>query len=780
MDRLPQAALLLAVATVAASASIAAWSPDARANGLATHTWITLRARSLVKDGPLKDFVNDPALADALVGGTIFPDGGYAVGHAYGELAHWEPLQLAYLEWIRARYSPPYTGEGAKHAAFFLGMLSHGMADQVFDSLYMARARVYDAGSDWEQYSMDEATDVAYAARVGPQPIGIPFYSAPAFIETLMTHNSIAVDEATLARGKDLAGFAVVIVGMLGMDSKAVRDYQKQFPWATTHLEDETIPGRPSEEAEVVARYWEKGWALLHGENYAPLFLGTVPREGAYGHARDAASIESRVSVIFSTRQRAEEVTADRFRVVAASGTEVPLSVDLFYGTDSHVVHLIPGADFAADEDYEVFADGAKVFGFSTRVPPANPDVEEKSSGCSCVAVAGGPDILSFWAAFGLLSALGLLYGATLLVRRCPQLADVKLDPARAVWPQLSVIIPACNEAETLEAAMGSLLANDYPNLQIILIDDRSTDGTGAIVDRLSARDPRVVAVHVAHLPPRWLGKVHALDEGMKHATGDYVLFTDADIHFSPDCLRRSIVRMEQNALDHLAIFPTVICRSFLVGTCIGSACRAILTLARPWESMDPKSKKAMGIGAFNLVRRSAFAKTPGFEWLRMEVADDIGVGVMMKQSGAKMGIDLGRDHLAVEWYPTFRSVVRGLEKNGFAQAARFRVWRGVAMALLAAVAATAPFAGFIPGAPELAFALSLAALGGYFAACVVIQYGVGGNFFYTLFSMPLGDLLMAFVVLRAVWLGKKRGGLIWRGTVYPTAALEEGRRVDF
>lgn len=776
MDRLPQAALRLALAA-AVSAPIAAWSPDARANGLATHTWITLHARSLVKDGPLSDFVNDPALADALVGGTIFPDGGYAVGHAYGELAHWEPLQLAYLEWIRARFSPPYTGEGAKHAAFFLGMLSHGMADQVFDSLYMARAHVYDAASDWQQYSMDEATDVAYAAKVGPQPIGVPFYSAPAFIETLMSHNSIAVDEATLARGKDLAGFAVVIVGMLGMDPQAVRDYQKQFPWATTHLEDETIPGRPAEEAEIVARYWEKGWALLHGEAYTPLFLGTVPEDGAYGHERDAASIESRVSLIFSTRQRDEEVTADRFRIVAASGVEIPLSADLFYGTDSHVVHLIPGEDFAADESYQVYADGAAVFSFSTAAAPA---AASEAGGCTCVAIAGAPDLLSLWAAFGLLTGLGLLYGAILLVRRCPQLQDAALDPKRSVWPQLSVIIPACNEAETLYAAMTSVLANDYPNLQIVLIDDRSTDETGEIVDRLAARDPRVVPVHVKTLPPGWLGKVHALDEGMKHATGEYILFTDADIHFAQGSLRRAIVRMEEGPLDHLAIFPTLICRSFLVGTCIGSACRAILTLARPWESMDPKSKKAMGIGAFNLVRRSAFAKTPGFGWLRMEVADDIGVGVMMKQSGAKPGINLGRDQLAVEWYPTFQSVVRGLEKNGFAQAARFRVWRGLAMAALAVVATTAPFAGYLPGASGLAWVLSTAALLSYVAACLVIQYGVGGNFFYTLASLPIGDLLMAYVVLRAVWLGKKRGGLIWRGTIYPTAALEEGRRVDF
>jgi cellulose synthase/poly-beta-1,6-N-acetylglucosamine synthase-like glycosyltransferase len=389
---------------------------------------------------------------------------------------------------------------------------------------------------------------------------------------------------------------------------------------------------------------------------------------------------------------------------------------------------------------------------------------------------------LAVWAWFAPLIALGLLAGAIALLRRCPQLLDTPLE-TRASWPRLSVIIPACNEAATLEAAIGSLLAEDYPNLEIVLIDDRSTDGTSELVDRLSARDPRIAPLHIRELPENWLGKVHAMHHGMQRATGEYVLLSDADIHFAPGTLRRSVSRMEKEQLDHFCVFPTIISRSFLVGVCVGSTCRAILALARPWEAVDPRSKKSIGIGAFNMVRRSKFDQTPGFEWLRMEVADDIGVGVMMKQFGGKIGIGLGRELLSVEWYPNFRGVVRGLEKNGFAQAARFRVWRGLLMALAAVFATLAPFVGFIATSLygiEWAWIPSAIGLVIYFAAAVLIIRGMGGNFFYLLFSLPIGDLLMTYVILRSVWVGKKRGGLLWRGTLYPTEALEKGRRVDF
>jgi hypothetical protein len=365
-----------------------------------------------------------------------------------------------------------------------------------------------------------------------------------------------------------------------------------------------------------------------------------------------------------------------------------------------------------------------------------------------------------------------------MLVRRCPQLAELA-SPDPPSWPALSVVVPARDEARTIEPALASLLAQDYPGLEVVLVDDRSADGTSAIVDRLAASDPRIAATHVRELPVGWLGKVHALQRGFEHGRGDFVLFTDADIHFAPGVLRRAVAWAEAQRLDHLAVLAEVGSSSFWVAMCLAAALRGLLTMVRPWEAMDPRSAKAVGTGAFNLVRRAAFERTPGFEWLRLEVADDIGLGLMMKRWGGRPGLVLGRGQVRHEAYPTLADAVRGLEKNGFAQAARFSPWRGAALVVLAAVGALAPFAAFLPvGVPWLP-AVGVGALIVFGAAAQILARAFGAPLAAVLPSLPLGDLVMAYVVARATVLGVWRGGIVWRGTTYPTELLRAGQRVE-
>ena len=382
------------------------------------------------------------------------------------------------------------------------------------------------------------------------------------------------------------------------------------------------------------------------------------------------------------------------------------------------------------------------------------------------------------WAILGALSSIVLLYGAITLVRRCPQLESLRPpDPPR--WPALSVVIPASDEAGSIESALASLRAQDYPDLRFVVVDDRSTDATGTIIDRLAAADPRITPVHVRELPEGWLGKVHALQRGFERSRGDFVLFTDADIHFAPGVLRRAVAWAEAQRLDHLAVLAEVRYRSLLVGICLASTLRGIFALARPWEAMDPRSSKAIGTGAFNLVRRSAFERTPGFAWLRLEVADDIGLGVMMKRSGGRPGLVLGRNQVRHDAYAALTDAVRGLEKNGFAQAARFSPWRGLAIVVLATIGSLGPFAAFLPvGAPWLPL-VGVIGLASFGAAAAVIARTFRAPIACVLLSLPFGDLLMAYVIARATVLGVRRGGLAWRGTTYPTALLRAGRRVD-
>ena len=125
-------------------------------------------------------------------------------------------------------------------------------------------------------------------------------------------------------------------------------------------------------------------------------------------------------------------------------------------------------------------------------------------------------------------------------------------------WPMVSVIVPACNEADKFESAARTLLAQDYANLEIILVDDRSTDSTGQIADRLADSDPRVRVLHITELPDGWLGKVHALDRGLAQCSGEIVLFTDADVHHRSDTIRRAVAFMQSEKLDHVAGCPSL------------------------------------------------------------------------------------------------------------------------------------------------------------------------------------------------------------------------------
>lgn len=392
------AALLVAVLGVASAR-------PAAANGLTTHVWITLRALERLPEGPLRSLLEDPALRQMLVSGTMFPDGGYAVGHGYGEAAHWEPFQSRYLEWIRARFPRPYEGEARQHLAFLFGMASHGMADQVFDSLYMERARHFDAASDWANDSMDEATDVAWSAQTGAQKVPARWIPLEPFLE-LYRQAGIEVSQGTLEQGQNLVGFAVAVVGMLGRDAEGVRGYEAQFPWATTHLDEPSVPGRPEHEAELVAEYWQRIWARLHdGQASEDFLLGVVPSPPGLGHPTAAAEVGSRVSFVFSRRLARRVVTTDAFELRAEGGAAIPFRPILFYGNDSHVVHLEPQAALPADAELVAVVkpgleaiDGAVLdrpleLRFSTRAPPTPPVPSAEPpapSGCSTAPGASG------------------------------------------------------------------------------------------------------------------------------------------------------------------------------------------------------------------------------------------------------------------------------------------------------------------------------------------------------------------------------------------------------
>ena len=346
----------------------------------------------------------------------------------------------------------------------------------------------------------------------------------------------------------------------------------------------------------------------------------------------------------------------------------------------------------------------------------------------------------------------------------------VVVDPAS--WPKVSLIVPAMNEGTTLPAALLSLRALDYPDLEIIVVDDRSADGTGDVIAAAAAVDPRVRGVRIDALPEGWLGKVHAQARGVDVATGSWLLFTDADVIFSRDALRRALSHAEEQQLDQLVIVARGMPPTFLLDVVECS----LGTLLHAAAAVSKSKNRVVGSGQFCLVKRRALEKSEGFVWLKMEPADDFALSLVLKRAGAVSTFFVSRADIRWLWYPTFGTMVRGFEKNLFPIATRYRAGPAIFIAAALLLFNVGPFLAPLvwgwPGAlPPVVAVLSL-------VSATVVRRRLSGRRWLVLLLNPLGQILLALVLLRAMIVVLLRGGLIWRDTFYPLAQLRAGQRV--
>ncbi|HEX4498249.1 MAG TPA: glycosyltransferase family 2 protein [Thermoanaerobaculia bacterium] len=347
------------------------------------------------------------------------------------------------------------------------------------------------------------------------------------------------------------------------------------------------------------------------------------------------------------------------------------------------------------------------------------------------------------------------------------------LPPLVGALPRVSILIPARNEERNLEEALRSVLALDYENLEIDVIDDRSTDRTGEILDRMAAAEPRLRVVRVRELPAGWLGKNHALWLGAEKATGDFLLFTDADVVLEPSSLRRAVQVMVADGLDHLTASPEIARPSVLFELFIGAFSLFFALFTRPWKAKDPRSPHYVGIGAFNLVRATAYRAVGGHRTIAMRPDDDLKLGKLLKTRGFRQEFVFGQGALRVEWYTSVRELIQGLMKNAFS-GVDYRV-RVVAVATVIQLAVFVwPFLALllIPGAARwlnLASVLTLVGLCWINAPLAGVRrwHGVG---------FPLATLLFLYILWRATLLTLWNDGIDWRGTHYPLAELRANK----
>jgi hypothetical protein len=371
--------------------------------------------------------------------------------------------------------------------------------------------------------------------------------------------------------------------------------------------------------------------------------------------------------------------------------------------------------------------------------------------------------IAFFWVFHGLRVAYGAL--------RLPRLKDCA-PAGDAECPRISLIFAARDEEEKLPAALATLAALDYPSLEIIAVDDRSQDSTRKILNEFARVDKRARVVHVDELPGGWLGKPHALQQAYQASTGEWLLFTDADVRFAPDVLRRATSLAKERAVDHLTLLGDVEMHGFWETTLLTFFGMAFHLATDPYRVGNPHSRAYVGVGAFQMLKRGAYEAAGMHRRLAMEVVDDMKLGKIVKQAGFRSCVGVAQDAVVVRWHAGAGNIVRGVTKNFFASAG-YNLAVAIFSAAAVFLANVAPFVAlFAAHGWTRIFAAIAAAIAVGFHVGVSIEVRVSPLYALT---HPVGAVLFCYMLLRSTVVTLWQGGVTWRGTFYPLEELRRG-----
>jgi cellulose synthase/poly-beta-1,6-N-acetylglucosamine synthase-like glycosyltransferase len=367
-----------------------------------------------------------------------------------------------------------------------------------------------------------------------------------------------------------------------------------------------------------------------------------------------------------------------------------------------------------------------------------------------------------FWILTAILSYRGMA--------RIPVLTQVTPFDGTS-FPRVSILFAARDEAVKLSEALASLLALDYPNYEVIAVDDRSEDATLEILNTFAQRDTRLKVVHISDLPQGWLGKPHALEMAYRESSGEWLVFTDADVQFAPDLLRRSLALIKQERSDHLTLLAGLDLRGFWEPTAVGYLGVCFALGVRPWRVSNPKSKVYMGVGAFQMIRRSTYEAIGTHRRLAMEVLDDMKLGKLVKQNGFRSGVAPSENFLRIRWQEGIGNVIKGMTKNMFA-GFDFNIAKTLLGVAGIFVISVLPILGvfFARGPAQIAAGVA-AAVAMLFEAQLMTQAKASRWFGVT---HALGAMIVCYIIVRSMVVTLGRGGVVWRGTFY---ALEELKR---
>jgi len=368
---------------------------------------------------------------------------------------------------------------------------------------------------------------------------------------------------------------------------------------------------------------------------------------------------------------------------------------------------------------------------------------------------------------------LGSVKGVAPMIRDRHLERLVGTEAPEGGFPLVSVVVPARDEEADIEQCLRSILASDYPHLELIVVNDRSVDQTGSIIDRIAEQDSRVHPVHIKILPEGWLGKNHALQTGSDQAKGEYLLFTDGDIIFEPDCLKRAVNFMRESGVGHLALIP-----GGLEGGAVETTFKTFflfgyLLFIKNLEPIADGQFSYFGFGAFNMVTRKRYLAIGGHASFKMDVVDDLILGKRFKDCGYRQELLFAKDSLSLHWYQGIPACIKGLEKNMFASFEYSWVKTGFGLLSFFWFYLLVYLGLFMfPDSTSYGFIASMFLMHGLFAY-LGVNYGV--KWWYHIF-VPLAVILEIYAIVRSCWKTWRQGGIYWRDTFYSIDTLKRER----
>jgi glycosyltransferase involved in cell wall biosynthesis len=335
------------------------------------------------------------------------------------------------------------------------------------------------------------------------------------------------------------------------------------------------------------------------------------------------------------------------------------------------------------------------------------------------------------------------------------------------------IIIPVRNEEYALKKALTSVCNLDYSNYRILVINDRSTDNTGNILSEMKVQNKKLSVINIETLPPGWLGKNFALYTGSTSSHEEYILFTDADVVYEKDALKKAMHYCLKNDLDHLTILPGIISSSLWLNSVIMTFVVMLTAVQRPWAARIKKSKASMGVGAFNLVKRETYLRAGTHKAIAMRPDDDLRLAALLKSTGGKADVLYGKGKIKVEWYSNVKDFINGLMKNIFS-GFKYNIFlaAGGAIGTLFFFVLPLPLIFFFGNNTERTL-----------VACMLLfqlilygnMPGSNGKWWYGLLGIYAG-LVITYVIVKATFTNLRNGGIYWRDTFYSLAELKRNK----